>query len=157
MAQRNYITPAGARRLADELGALLRVERPKVVQEVADAAALGDRSENAEYKYGKLRLKEIDRRLRFLQRRLDAAVVVEPAEREADAVFFGATVEVEDEEGGRRSYQLVGEDESDPARGRVSWRSPLGRALLERRVGDMVMVRRPAGELELEIIGIRYV
>lgn len=153
---KNYITPGGARRLTEELQRLVQVERPKTVDDVATAAAHGDRSENAEYKYGKLRLKEIDRRIRFLQKRLDAAEVVDPASQEADVVFFGATVEVEDEEGERKRYQLVGEDEGEPKVGRVSWRSPLGRALLKKRVGDVVVVHRPAGELELEIVEIRY-
>jgi transcription elongation factor GreB len=153
---KNHITPGGARRLTEELNRLLKVERPRTVDEVATAAAHGDRSENAEYKYGKLRLKEIDRRIRFLQKRLDAAEVVDPAAQEADVVFFGATVEVEDEEGEARRYQLVGEDESEPKEGRISWRSPIGRALLKKRVGDVVVVQRPAGDLELEITAIVY-
>ncbi|MEZ4445700.1 MAG: transcription elongation factor GreB [Polyangiaceae bacterium] len=156
MAQPNYITPAGAERLQAELRQLVAVERPKTVDEVATAAAHGDRSENAEYKYGKLRLREIDRRIRFLEKRLDRVVVVDPATQSGDVVFFGATVEVEDEEGVTKRYTLVGEDESEPAAQRVSWRSPLGRALLKRRVGDFVVVRRPAGDMELEILSIRY-
>jgi transcription elongation factor GreB len=155
---RNYMTPAGARKLTEELKRLIEVERPKTVDEVATAAAHGDRSENAEYKYGKLRLREIDRRIRFLQKRLDAAVVVDPKSPEiaTGAVVFGAIVRVADEEGRERRYQLVGEDESDPAAGKVSWRSPIGSALLKKRVGDIVVVRRPAGDLELEIIEITY-
>jgi transcription elongation factor GreB len=152
----NYITPAGAQKLTDELNHLLRVERPKTVDEVATAAAHGDRSENAEYKYGKLRLRDIDRRIRFLQKRLDAAVVVEPKEQKPGVVFFGATVTLEDEDGNEKRYMLVGEDESEPKEGRISWRSPIGAALLKRRVGDMVTVRRPAGDLELEILAISY-
>jgi transcription elongation factor GreB len=153
---KNYMTPGGAKRLSEELQRLLRVERPKTVDDVATAAAHGDRSENAEYKYGKLRLKEIDRRIRFLQKRLDAAEVVDPSTQSGDAVVFGATVEVADEEGNRKSYQLVGEDEGEPKLGRINWRSPLGRALLKKRVGDVVVVQRPAGDLELEILAIRY-
>ena len=156
MAQPNYITPAGAERLQAELRQLVAVERPKTVDEVATAAAHGDRSENAEYKYGKLRVRGIDRRIRFLEKRLDRVVVVDPATQSGDVVFFGATVEVEDEEGVTKRYTLVGEDESEPAAQRVSWRSPLGRALLKRRVGDFVVVRRPAGDMELEILSIRY-
>ena len=158
MAHRNYITPAGAQKLTDELNNLLRVERPKTVESVTVAAAHGDRSENAEYKYGKLRLKEIDRRIRFVQKRLDSAVVVKPGEQRGDddAVFFGATVEVEDEDGVRKRYQLVGEDESEPSEGRISWRSPIGRSLIKRKLGDFVTVKRPAGEIELEIIAISY-
>lgn len=152
----NYITPSGVARLQQELQTLVRVERPKTVDEVSVAAAHGDRSENAEYKYGKLRLKEIDRRIRFLTKRLDSAVVVDPATQRGDSVFFGATVEVQDEEGAEKTYTLVGEDESEPKAGRISWKSPLGRALLKKKVGDFVVVKRPAGEIELEILAIRY-
>ncbi len=153
----NYITPAGAKKLQAELKQLCAVERPKTVDEVAVAAAHGDRSENAEYKYGKQRLREIDRRIRFLTKRLDTAVLVEPSTREAsDTVFFGATVVVQDEEGQRKRYQLVGADESEPERGRISWRSPLGRALLKRQQGDFVVAKRPAGDIELEIIEVLY-
>src|SRR5678809_1488320 len=134
----NYITPAGAKRLAAELRRLVDRERPRVVQEVADAAAQGDRSENAEYIYGKKRLREIDRRIHFLTKRLDSAVVVRSEETRKDIVVFGATVEVEDEDGKRSRYTLVGADESDPARGKLSWKSPIGRALLKKRVGDVV-------------------
>lgn len=152
----NYITPTGAAKLSDELKRLLTVERPKTVDDVATAAAHGDRSENAEYKYGKLRLRDIDRRIRFLSKRLDQVVVIDPAAQQGDEVFFGATVEIEDEDGKRRHYQLVGEDESEPKEGRISWRSPIGGALLRRRVGDFVTVRRPLGDIEVEIIAIRY-
>ena len=150
----NYMTPDGARRLADELRRLVEVERPRVVQEVADAAAQGDRSENAEYIYGKKRLREIDRRIHFLTKRLDAAVVVRKEEVRTDVVFFGATVEVVDEDGKHARYTLVGADETDPANGRLSYKSPIGRALLKKRVGDVVTVLRPAGEIELEIVAI---
>lgn len=156
MATSNYVTPAGAQKLADELVRLTSVERPRVVQEVAEAAAQGDRSENAEYIYGKKRLREIDRRIRFLTRRLDDAVVVKPEESPRDMVYFGATVQVEDEDGVRKTYRLVGVDEADPACGALSWQSPVGRALLRKKVGDVVSVQRPAGEIDLEIIAIRY-
>jgi transcription elongation factor GreB len=152
----NYITPAGAKRLAEELRRLVETERPRVVQEVADAAAQGDRSENAEYIYGKKRLREIDRRIHFLTKRLDSAVVVRQEEVRKDVIFFGATVEVEDEDGKRSRYTLVGADESDPSSGRLSWQSPIGRALLRKKKGDSVTVQRPAGEIELEVISIRY-
>jgi transcription elongation factor GreB len=152
----NYITPEGARRLSDELVRLRTVERPKTVHEVADAAAQGDRSENAEYIYGKKRLREIDRRLNFLAKRLDNAVVVDPKAQRGDKVFFGATVEVEDEAGTRSTYVIVGEDETDSAKGRISWRSPVGRALLGKKAGDVVLVRRPAGETEIEVVSVRY-
>ncbi|HEX3595684.1 MAG TPA: transcription elongation factor GreB [Polyangiaceae bacterium] len=150
----NYMTPDGARRLADELRRLVELERPRIVQEVSDAAAQGDRSENAEYIYGKKRLREIDRRIHFLTKRLDAAVVVRKEEVRTDVVFFGATVEVVDEDGKRARYTLVGADETDPANGRLSYKSPIGRALLKKRVGDVVTVIRPAGEIELEIVAI---
>lgn len=153
---KNYITPSGAKRLSDELKNLLEVERPKTVDDVRTAAAHGDRSENAEYKYGKLRLKDIDRRIRFLSKRLDKTVVVDPSKQQGDVVFFGARVTVEDEHGDQKRYQLVGEDESAPREGRISWTSPIGRALLKKQVGDTVVVRRPAGELELEVIEIAY-
>ena len=152
----NYISPEGAKKLTEELRHLATVERPKVVQEVADAAAQGDRSENAEYIYGKKRLREIDRRMRFLQKRLDAAVIVKPDETNRDGVYFGATVEIEDEDGKRSRYQLVGPDEADPGARRISIHSPIGRALLKRRVGDVVTIRRPAGEIEVEVVAISY-
>lgn len=156
MSDPAYITPTGARKLSEELARLRSVERPRIVQEVADAAAQGDRSENAEYIYGKKKLREIDRRMRYLTKRLEKAVVVDPAEQRGDKIFFGATVEVEDESGERRTYQIVGEDEIDSAAGRISWRSPVGRALLGKRAGDVITVRRPAGEIEIEILSVRY-
>jgi transcription elongation factor GreB len=154
----NYLTPEGAKKYADELNKLLSVERPRVVQEVADAAAQGDRSENAEYIYGKKRLREIDRRVRFLSKRLDAAVVVRSEERQGapGEVRFGASVEVVDENGKRSRYQVVGPDEADPGAGRISFESPLGRSLMKKKLGDVVVVRRPAGEIELEITAIEY-
>ncbi|WP_437682763.1 transcription elongation factor GreB [Sorangium sp. So ce131] len=156
MSDPAYITPSGARKLSEELARLRSVERPRIVQEVADAAAQGDRSENAEYIYGKKKLREIDRRMHYLTKRLEKAVVVDPAEQRGDKVFFGATVEIEDEDGARHTYQIVGEDEIDSASGRISWRSPVGRSLLGKRAGDVITVRRPAGEAEMEIISVRY-
>ena len=156
MADPNYITPEGARKLSEELGHLRSKERPRVVTEVSDAAAQGDRSENAEYIYGKKRLREIDRRMRYLTKRLESAVVVDPKIQRGDRVFFGAVVEVEDEEGEVRVYRIVGEDEIDSDGGRISWRSPIGRALLGKTTGDVILVRRPAGEVELEVRSIRY-
>ena len=132
----NYISPEGLARLRAEYDALRKVERPRVVQEVADAAAQGDRSENAEYIYGKRRLREIDRRLRFLQQRIDAALVVGQGEREVGRIYFGATVTIEDEQGQTRVWTLVGEDEVEAARGAISYRSPIGAALLGKRVGE---------------------
>jgi transcription elongation factor GreB len=156
MSDPNYLTPEGAKKLQEELRHLVSVERPKTVQEVSDAAALGDRSENAEYIYGKKRLREIDRRIRFLTKRLDAAVIVKQGEVKQGEVRFGATVEVVDEDGQKKTYTLVGPDESDPSRGMLSYQSPLGRSLMKRKVGDVVSVQRPAGEIELEIVAIRY-
>jgi transcription elongation factor GreB len=155
MSAPNYLTPEGAKKLAAELRQLLSVERPKVVQEVSEAAAQGDRSENAEYIYGKKRLREIDRRIRFLTKRLESAVVVASGEARRDVVAFGATVEVEDENGKRSTYTLVGPDESDPTRGFLSYKSPLGAALLRRKVGDIVTVKRPLGDVDVEILTIR--
>jgi transcription elongation factor GreB len=151
----NYLTPEGAKKLQAELNQLLNSDRAKVVQEVAEAAAQGDRSENAEYIYGKKKLREIDRRIRFLTKRLDAAVVVKQ-EGPRDEVRFGATVEVEDETGKRSSYLILGPDEASPAKGSISFQSPLGRALMKRKVGEVVSVVRPAGEIELEITKISY-
>jgi transcription elongation factor GreB len=154
----NYITREGARKLQEELADLRSRQRPKIVQEVADAAAQGDRSENAEYIYGKRKLREIDRRMHWLTRRLESATVVEPRapEGNGDRVFFGAVVEVEDEDGTRATYRIVGEDEIDLKRGHISWRSPLGRVLLKRKTGDAVLFRRPSGEIELTILRVRY-
>ena len=156
MAEANYITPVGAKRLQAELQRLRSHDRPKVVTEVADAAAQGDRSENAEYIYGKKKLREIDRRIHFLTKRLESAVVIAPEERADGRVFFGATVDVEDEDGRLASYRIVGEDEIDLKAGDVSWKSPIGRALVKKQVGDTVLLRRPSGEVELQIVAVRY-
>jgi transcription elongation factor GreB len=153
---RNYITPAGHRRLKDELAQLWEGERPKLVETIAWAAANGDRSENADYIYGKRRLREVDRRIRFLSRRLDIAEVVDNAGREDDRVYFGATVAYADRAGTERTVSIVGIDEVDPARGRISWVSPVAQALLKSREGDTVVVRTPAGTDELDIVAVRY-
>lgn len=152
----NYITPSGYRRLVDELAHLGQVERPRVTQEVTDAAAQGDRSENAEYLYGKRRLREIDRRMRFLRKRIEVAQVVDPAVDRGTRVFFGATVVVEDESGASREYQLVGEDEVDTSSSKLSWRSPIGRALLGKSLDDEVKVETPGGRRVLTVIDVRY-
>lgn len=153
----HYLTPEGAKKYADELKQLLSVERPKVVSEVADAAAQGDRSENAEYVYGKKRLREIDRRIRFLTKRLESAEVVKrDAPEQRDEVRFGASVEVVDENGRRSRYFIVGPDEADPSSGRISFQSPLGKSLMKRRVGDAILVQRPMGEIEVEILSVTY-
>jgi len=153
---RNYITPAGHARLKSELKALVEIERPQVVRTVAWAASNGDRSENADYIYGKRRLREIDRRIRFLMKRLEIAEVVEARDPDRDGVFFGATVTYRDGKGEERSVSIVGTDEVDPARGRVSWVSPIARALLKASAGDTVTLRTPAGTEELEVLALRY-
>ena len=155
-----YITREGAMRLSAELIELRTKKRPKICQEVADAAAQGDRSENAEYIYGKKKLREIDRRIHFLVKRLDALVLVDPADRpktEQSRIFFGATVDVEDEDGKKATYQIVGEDEIDLKAGKISLKSPLAQALMKKTAGDVTVVKRPAGELELSILAVRYV
>jgi transcription elongation factor GreB len=155
-ARKRYITPRGFRALQQELVRLLRVERPRVTREVSAAAAQGDRSENAEYIYGKKRLREIDRRIEFLTKRLDELEVVSPDPAQAGRIFFGAFVSVEDEDGQTIEYQIVGPDEFDVAAGRISTDSPLGRALLGRRVGDEILVDRPKGRVTFSVVGIRY-
>jgi transcription elongation factor GreB len=150
------ITPRGYKRFQDELHTLWHVDRPKVVQEVSDAAALGDRSENAEYIYGKKKLREIDRRIRFLSELMDKLQVVDPKTMNADRVKFGATIVVEDEDGIKKRYSIVGEDEVDGKLGHISMQSPIGKALMNKKVGDSVLVNRPAGEIELTVIELRY-
>jgi transcription elongation factor GreB len=155
-AARHYITREGARHLQEELSRLRSSDRPKIVQEVADAAAQGDRSENAEYIYGKKKLREIDRRIHWLTKRLESVTVVDARAEATDVVYFGAFVEVENEDGVRITYRIVGEDEIDLEKRHVSFRSPLGRALLRRRAGDAVVLTRPNGSVELTIVAIRY-
>ena len=150
------MTPGGFARLKAELAHLVERERPEVVATVSWAAGNGDRSENGDYIYGKKRLREIDRRIRFLVRRLDAAEVVDPAGRDADQVFFGATVTYRDRQGGRQTVSIVGVDEIDTARGYVSWVSPVARALIKAREGDVVTLRTPGGIEELEILEVAY-
>jgi len=155
----NYLTRNGAKKMQEELVKLRTKDRPKVVQEVADAAAQGDRSENAEYIYGKKKLREIDRRIHFLTKRLETATVVDPdqmPESDRARIFFGATVIVEDEDEKRSTYRIVGEDEIDLHKGHISWRSPLGSGLLKKREGDSFSFRRPSGEIELTVIKITY-
>lgn len=153
---KNYITPPGAQKLKDELHHLLYVERPKVTAVVSWAAENGDRSENADYIYGKRRLREIDRRIRFLNKRMEAFEIVDPKEIKSDQVLFGATVTVQDEDGSEKTYSIVGIDESNAAEGRISWISPLARALLKAKEGDVVTFKSPKGLRELEVIKIVY-
>lgn len=154
---KNYITPRGYARLKNELTQLLDAERPELVKVISWAASNGDRSENGDYIYGKKRLREIDRRIHFLNRRLDSAVVVDPAARsETDQVFFGATVSYVDGGGKEHAVTIVGMDEVDPGRGHVSWISPIAKALLKKREGDAVTVLTPAGAQQIEIVDVRY-
>ena len=153
---KNYITPAGFQRLKDELTQLWSVERPELVQTITWAASNGDRSENGDYIYGKKRLREIDRRIRFLNKRLDIAEVVDPAGRDCDQVFFGATVTVQNQSGQAHTYSIVGMDEANPGRGWVSWISPIAKALFKAREGDVVTLRSPGGEEQLEIVEVSY-
>ena len=154
---RNYITPAGHARLREELEELVKRERPKIVDIVSWAASNGDRSENGDYIYGKRRLREIDRRIRFLSKRLDIAEIVDPLRQgDNDQVFFGATVTVADVEGVESTYTIVGVDEADVNRSRISWISPLARALLKAREGDSIRFQSPVGIRELEIVAVSY-
>jgi transcription elongation factor GreB len=152
-----FITPQGFARIRAEYDVLFAVERPKIVETVSWAASLGDRSENADYLYGKRRLREIDRRLAHLARIMKAAKVVDPAEQPTrDQVRFGATVELADEDDSRRTITVVGDDEADASEGLVGWSAPLARALIGARIGDERIVRLPAGEKSYEVMAIRY-
>ena len=151
-----YATPEGARRLREELDTLWSVERPAVTRAVAEAAAQGDRSENAEYIYGKRRLREIDRRVRYLRGRLDGMKIVSEPPTDRGRVFFGAWVTIEEVSGARRRHRIVGPDEFDREAGYISMDSPLGRALLGKRIGDTVEVALPAGRLAATIAAIEY-
>jgi transcription elongation factor GreB len=155
-ALKNYMTPAGYVRLKSALKQLVEVERPEVTRTVAWAASNGDRSENGDYLYGKRRLREIDRRIRYLMKRLETVEVVDNQGQSREQVFFGATVTIADAAGNERTVSIVGMDEVDPARGRVSWVSPLSRALLKAREGDVVNLRTPSGMEQIEVIEIRY-
>ena len=154
---KNYMTPQGFERLREELTTLMRKERPEVVQLVSWAAANGDRSENGDYIYGKKRLREIDRRIRFLTKRLESAEVVDPAQQKNhEQVFFGATVTYANKAGVEHTVTIVGIDEADLEQGKVSWISPIARALLKAREGDTVELRTPAGPEPIEVVRIRY-
>jgi transcription elongation factor GreB len=154
---RNYMTVVGHRCLLDELAHLVKVERPALVQVVSWAAGNGDRSENGDYIYGKKRLREIDRRIRYLSKRVESAVVVDPvAQENTEQVFFGAAVTLCDSDGDAATYQIVGVDEADAGSGRISWLSPLARALMKAREGDLVRFQSPAGPREIEVLAIRY-
>ncbi len=151
-----YITPEGQRQLSEELSYLWKVKRPQVTQAVAEAAAMGDRSENAEYIYGKKQLRQIDSRVRFLTKRLSELIVVDRTPDDASKIFFGAWVEVEDSDGNVRRYRIVGPDEFDPEKGFISIDSPMAKALLRRTEGDEVIVKRPNGTAVFVVTSIRY-
>lgn len=154
---KNYMTPTGAAALQEELRKLMREERPKIVETVSWAASNGDRSENGDYIYGKKRLREIDRRARYLTKRLDSAVVVDPAQQQGlEQVFFGATVTYAREDGSELTVKIVGVDEADIDAGKISWLSPVAKALMKAREGDTVSLRTPSGQENLEVIEIEY-
>lgn len=153
---KNYITPQGWRALKDELHQLVHRERPEVVNIVSWAASNGDRSENGDYIYGKKRLREIDRRIRFLTKRLDIAEVVDSEGRETDQIFFGATVVILRANNIEQTLSIVGVDELDPSKGRISWISPIARVLLKAKEGDVVVLRTPDTQEEIEILEVRY-
>jgi len=156
MDEKNYITREGFTRLQEEYRKLRLEERPEIVETVAWAASNGDRSENGDYIYGKKKMREIDRRLRFLSKQLNNAEIVDPEKISSDKVLFGATVEVIDEDDNQKTYIIVGSDESDVSKRKISWKSPVAKALMNKKVGDAVVVKLPAGEKELEISDIRY-
>lgn len=156
MSTPNYITPTGIKALQDELRQLIQVERPEVVRVVSWAAGNGDRSENGDYIYGKRRLREIDKRSHFLTKRIEGAMVVDPATLSGSKVVFGATVVIENEDGDEQKLMIVGEDESAPEKGRISWKSPIAKALLGKSVGDEVKLVKPSGESYVEIKSIQF-
>lgn len=156
-APKNYITPEGLTKLKAEYSDLLHGERPKLVETVAWAASNGDRSENADYIYGKRRLREIDRRLRWLTDRLESAEVVNPSEVRSEKIVFGATVTISDEDGAELRYQIVGEDETDVKTGRISWKSPVAEALLGKKEGDEAVIQKPAGAETVVIEKIEFI
>ena len=154
---KNYITPTGIQKLKEEYHQLFHVERPKIVETVAWAASNGDRSENADYIYGKRRLREIDSRLRFLSDRLDKAEIVDPKKLKGETIVFGTTVTVSNEDGESKIYQIVGEDEWNIQQNKISWKSPVAKSLLGKKVGDEVVVKKPQGEEALVIEKIEFV
>jgi transcription elongation factor GreB len=157
MEVKNYITPAGFQKLKSEYAELLNVERPKVVEVVTWAASNGDRSENADYQYGKKRLREIDRRLHYLQIKIESSEVVDPLLIKSSKIVFGATVSIENENGDLQTYQIVGEDEFDIQLKKISWKSPVAKALLGKQLGDEVKIFKPSGEETVTILDIKYV
>ena len=153
---KNYITPHGLEKLRAELKDILAVQRPEVVRVVSWAASNGDRSENGDYIYGKRRLRELDKRIRFLTKRIEIALAVNPLEQSGNTVLFGATVKVENEAGVKKQFSIVGVDEIDISKGRISWISPLGKALLQAKLGEVITVQTPKGPEDYEILEVRY-
>jgi len=156
MKKNNYISPSGHQKLIIELEHLLKTERPEITKLVQWAASNGDRSENADYLYGKRKLREIDRRIRFLNQRLDASIVIDPMKINSEKIQFGATVEIINDEGIMKRFTIVGVDEVDTTKGRISWQSPIGKSLIGKQVGDEVLVKVPTGELSFVIETISY-
>ncbi|NCN27422.1 transcription elongation factor GreB [bacterium] len=154
MKQKLYITPETYAKLRDELSFLLKTERSKIVKAVTDAAAMGDRSENAEYIYGKRRLREIDRRVRFLQKRLSTAEIVDSSTLDTSKIAFGLSTKLRDSEGQHYQYRIVGPDDVDPTKGYITYNSPIGKSLLGKSIGDELTVQRPKGSIELEVLEI---
>ncbi len=152
----NYITPFGIKRLQEELNQLLLKERPEIIKLIQWAASNGDRSENADYLYGRKRLREIDKRLRFLQSRIEIAFIVDPKDIQSHKVQFGAKVDLRDENDCYKTFTIVGIDEVNTSKGYISWQSPIGLALLGKEIGDDVLVKTPSGEIEFEILKIEY-
>ena len=157
MDQKNYITPKGFNNLRSEYTTLLNSERPKVVATVAWAASNGDRSENADYIYGKRRLREIDKRLHFLQKKMESAEVIDPKTLKSERVIFGATVTLENEDGKEIIYQIVGADEIDIKLGKISWNSPVAKALLGKKIDDEVVIKKPQGEETVTIVSFKFI
>lgn len=156
MSEKNYITPQGLRVLVDELKTLKFGERPKLTEIISWAAGNGDRSENGDYIYGKKRLREIDKRIRFLSKRIESAEVINPPDVKAQDIRFGATVTILDEEDQERTYTIVGVDEADISKRKISWKAPLAKALLRKYAGDVVTVHMPKGEQDVEILKVEY-
>ena len=156
VSMKNYMTPPCHKKLSEEYDRLRNTERPEITKVIQWAAGNGDRSENADYIYGKKRLREIDSRLRFLGKRLKDAVVVDPTTLSGDKAKFGASVLVEDEEGNKKTYYIVGQDEIDPSKNKVSWKSPIGKALMGKEAGDVAEVQTPAGEKSFEVLAVEF-
>lgn len=155
--EKNYITPSGYGRLQEEFEKLKFRERPELVEVISWAASNGDRSENGDYIYGKKRLREIDKKLRYLTRQINTAEIIDPSKIESERIEFGATVRILDDEGAEKEYSIVGTDESDPERGKISWKSPIAKALYNKEAGDFVTYHTPRGERDLEILEVKYV